>query len=378
MNSRLTAFIPLFILAVAAVSACTPQGSGSVRPRTGDNDPMQTNGASKQHKVDTALVNYIATSAGVCRASVVRNYIAQGANPNAEDSDDGAPILFHAINAGATSCVLELLEQGAAVTSPGTDVQGIDALYLEADSTRCDPRVVHALVAHGANPNARPSALYITDLQAAVSRQNLQCAQALIESGANVNVTGKRHFPPLVVAQFPTSSDGRERVAMTGLLLEHGADPNARGLGGVTAMFAAVGSVRAPGTAGPCVECVRLLFAAGAKADIFNWVGETPLLYALRPNFQTSIEAIRALVGGGADVNLANLKTGETPLMAAAARGSMPIIEVLKQAGADLCAQDKRERDASDYASDNGHAMLAKDLRCHSEPRDTRGTTGSD
>lgn len=57
---------------------------------------------------------------------------------------------------------------------------------------------------------------------------------------------------------------------------------------------------------------------------------------------------------------------GETPLMVAARRDHMGVVEHLLQAEADLLLRDRYGQTALDLASGNGHAAIAERLRIQS------------
>ena len=85
------------------------------------------------------------------------------------------------------------------------------------------------------------------------------------------------------------------------------------------------------------VESVQALLRAGAKANVANRNGITPLSLAALNGTRIVVEA---LVEAGADVN-ALLPQGQTALMMAARAGHVDAVNVLLSHGADV----KRARD---------------------------------
>ena len=81
-------------------------------------------------------------------------------------------------------------------------------------------------------------------------------------------------------------------AAMVGALLQAGADPNAVGPGGATALMMAARSGR--------VEAVRLLLEHGAAVDAATAAGRTALMWAA---FERHAESVRLLTASGADVH---------------------------------------------------------------------------
>lgn len=316
------------------------------------------------------MLSYINRSGQSCDPNRILAYLNQGASPNTMDSSSSQPLIM-TLSYGAENCALLLLDHGAmsGIRKPVGPV-GVFALTIAAGANTantCSPKVIEALIKHGADPNAI-SAWKQSPLLNAAMEKHVQCAKALLESGAEVNLSGNpRAITPLMAAQMPGfrgvwGHDVKERVRMTRLLLKHKADPNLKMISGQTALFIAVGLAH---SAMPCVRCAKLLLQAGADPNVVDKVGDTPLLWALMPNHRTSLMAVKVLVKGGANVNLASPKTGETPLMAAAARGDERIVRYLLRVGAQPCAHDKAGRMAANYAREHHYSKLVKLLSCH-------------
>jgi hypothetical protein len=101
-------------------------------------------------------------------------------------------------------------------------------------------------------------------------------------------------------------------------LLQQRANPNA-GAGASPALFAAA--------AGNHAACIRLLLAAGAKVDVTNSKGSTPLMVAA---FNANLKAMRVLLDAGADRSLKN-RDGVDALAFAKTRGSPEAIALLNE-----------------------------------------------
>ena len=104
-------------------------------------------------------------------------------------------------------------------------------------------------------------------------------------------------------------------------------------------------------------DAVRLLLERGADVGA---VADNPMrIQALHAAVAgRSLEAVRLLVGAGADVN-AGQHGGWTPLMGAAAHGDAEIVEVLLAAGADPAAVNDEGANAVSLATSNGHSQVA-------------------
>jgi len=144
-------------------------------------------------------------------------------------------------------------------------------------------------------------------------------------------------------------------------LLAAGADANARGADGSTAMIyaahfgdaaslqALLGAKGDPNLTngygvGPIHEAalradaglLRMLLDAGAEVDLALPQGETPLMLASRTS---GVDAVRLLIERGAMVNVVEQWQGQTPLMYAAAHDRAEVASALIAAGADVNAR---------------------------------------
>jgi ankyrin repeat protein len=96
----------------------------------------------------------------------------------------------------------------------------------------------------------------------------------------------------------------------------------------------------------------RALLAAGAKPDVANHYGVTPLLDASRTGDAGMMDL---LLKAGADPKRTHTE-GETPLMAASRSGSIPAVRLLLDRGADVNATDSFQKEtALMWASAEGH-----------------------
>ncbi|KAL2311125.1 hypothetical protein Nmel_002814 [Mimus melanotis] len=113
------------------------------------------------------------------------------------------------------------------------------------------------------------------------------------------------------------------------ILLEHGADPNHRGVSGSTALhFAVMASSK---------SLVELLLEHGADINAKDKLGYTPLTLAITENCE---EMVKFLLQKGADVN-AQDNILRTPLIVATASGNESAIRLLLHHGAVFPESDK-------------------------------------
>jgi ankyrin repeat protein len=88
------------------------------------------------------------------------------------------------------------------------------------------------------------------------------------------------------------------------------------------------------------------------------------------PDLATAELTVATLLGNGGDPNAAQAG-GSSPLHAAAARGSVELVEMLIRKGAIVDARDEQGRTPLALAEERGHAATAERLRRHAEiPRD--------
>jgi len=139
----------------------------------------------------------------------------------------------------------------------------LDALRTAVD----DP----AVIPNGLMPMAiGPCLVY------AIYWSPLAFIRQLLELGADANSSDHDGFPPLIAAltkgrDVPGSMKRDDVNAIVTLLLEHGADPNQRGINDYTALHMAV--------AGRNLPAIELLLAAGADRELKTRIDEceTPL-----------------------------------------------------------------------------------------------------
>ncbi|WP_408097092.1 ankyrin repeat domain-containing protein [Peredibacter sp. HCB2-198] len=161
----------------------------------------------------------------------------------------------------------------------------------------------------------RTPLLYSTQLN------RVEMAKILIENGADVNARDAKHDTPYLYA----GAEGKNEIlAMT---LEKGADLKSTNRYGGTALI--------PAAEKGHLETVKMLLKTKINVNHINRLGWTALLEAviLSDGGETHQKIIQELIKGGADVNIAD-KEGVTPLQHAQRRNYTKIVEILKAAGA--------------------------------------------
>ncbi|HVG70284.1 MAG TPA: ankyrin repeat domain-containing protein [Vicinamibacterales bacterium] len=171
-------------------------------------------------------------------------------------------------------------------------------------------------------------------------------------------------FSRTIDAAEPTLLDAAERgdrAAVT-RMLSKGADPNAPGPDGTTAVMYAA--------ANGDVELVRALIKAGANVKPKNQLGTTAITEAA---IIGSAPVIDALLKAGADPNTKNPE-GETPLMAVARSGNVDAAKLLVEARADVNAKENfGGQSALMWAAAQGQAEMVKFLASKGADLNARG-----
>ena len=176
---------------------------------------------------------------------------------NAEDPHDPIyfePVIAFAVTGGHTALTRALIERGALLAP-------YSAQLFSLAARDGDIGLIDLLLSSGADARTVDSGIYISP--------HLPALKRLIDAGAPVNRPGKNGFPPLV---FLSRADKGKRIASMRLLIEHGADVNAVGLQGRTALHNAAESGN--------VEAVKLLLTHGAERELKDGAGKSPLKLA--------------------------------------------------------------------------------------------------
>ncbi len=177
----------------------------------------------------------------------------------------------------------------------------------------------------------------------AVNRGDLPAVEHYIPNGADVNTKNKDSGGTALIA---ASAQGHRDVV--NLLLDKGADVNARDKNGVTALI--------PTSENGHKEVVLLLLAKGADVNAKTNKGSTALFLASQNGYK---EVVKTLLAKGADVN-AKTNNGATALMVASGLGHKEIVQALLDMGADVNAKTNKESTALMFASQKGHKEICE------------------
>jgi len=277
--------------------------------------------------------------------------ITAGADVN-DRASDGTQALPFAIWNGQEAFALFLLDQGA---SPDSDMGGVRALHVAAGPvdlwlepwtrTRYGGNVYSA--GNGGGSNGRLSA-----------RQRLNIVKALLAHGADPNARSVTSAMMMSYIGYPKKGAFEPFACGTGDL--RGATPlwvAALAANSSDRLFATVnvgdGQMSGPDASS---EILRTLLAAKADLRLTTVDGTTPLMVAAglgRATFDPNLkrgrrspsaeQAVQLLLDAGADINAVN-EADFTALHGAAFRGLNEVIKILVDRGAMIDARDFRGR----------------------------------
>lgn len=198
-----------------------------------------------------------------------------------------------------------------------------------------------------------------TALMMAAASGNLQLVHLLIERGADVNARKRDGSSALIYAVWHSSPK------MIRSLLDQGADPNARLVDGRSALVIAAEQDRLP--------VLTLLLAKGARARTTDAQGETPLILAAVRCQQTEI--LDLLIRSGCGVNATD-RLGNTALLMAAQHRTSNCVKLLLDRGADVNARNQFGQTALTLAAKNGCWENVRLLAAHGADVNARDADG--
>jgi ankyrin repeat protein len=266
----------------------------------------------------------VADAAKAGDLAAVKAMLKNGADVN-EAHGDGMTALHWAAQHGDATLAQMLLSAGANIRAT-TRLGGITPLHMASQGGHAT--VVAALIAAGADANSI-TATGATAVMLAARAGSTDTVTRLVETGADVNLKEKAFGQTALMI-----AAGLDRADVVRLLLARGADSKAAStvadLKVLTAPIEEGGPRGGAGAAPNAVPGVTRPYRYNEY--IGTQGGLTALHFAAR---QGSAAAARALVEGGADVNLVSPGDGATPLLVALINGHFDLAAMLIDKGAD-------------------------------------------
>nr|XP_022916026.1 kinase D-interacting substrate of 220 kDa isoform X5 [Onthophagus taurus] len=294
---------------------------------------------SKQVVVDdrdenggTALM--LACSRG--RGNFVRELLAHGADPNAEDSDNWTPLLC-AAKEGHTDICRQLVDHQAEIEH--REMGGWSALMWATYKGHTD--IVELLLEHKADVNAHGN-YHVPSLLWAAGRGRTAIVEALVSHGAKVNAGDKYGTTALIWGAR------KGHIDIVRCLLQAGANVDTAGMYSWTALLVA--------TQGNHEEVVTLLLEHKPNINALDKDGCSALTIACKEGFH---EIALALINVGAYINIQD-RAGDTNLIHAVKGGHRPIVETLLKKYADVNIAGKDRKTAIYIAVEKSQFAIVK------------------
>jgi ankyrin repeat protein len=365
MRKVLTTILPVSALALcvsALLSAAPPEANVAEAAMNGDTTTIRTlikQGAdvnSAQGDGTTAL-HWAALKGNV---ELARMLLYAGANPRSTTRLGGYTPLLMASRNGDAAMIDALLSNGADVKDKTTT--GVTPLMFAAESGHVD--AVKLLLDKGADVNAKENARGETALTFAAANGRTDVIRLLTARGANVKVTTK------VVDLTAYTKEEQEKFAA---IVATGAPPNSgvRASEGAKASQGSQSSQPAQASRGsqpaPAAQPQGRGGRGGApqiagvtRQYLYNELvgaqgGLTPLLLAAR---QGQLDAVKALLDAGADVNQVSAGDKTSPILIATINGRFDVAKFLLDQGAN-----------PNLAADNGATPLYAALNVQWAPK---------
>ena len=330
------------------------------------------------------LLHEVTLTKNVNALQMCRLLIESGAEINVKDSEGNTPLHFSVdrerrekLPDSVYNGIIDLLlDNGADVGSE--NMIGATPLHL-ATMQGADSSVVEKLIAKGADINAKTFVATYTPLHGAASEGRTDLVEVLLKHGANPDLKdGQNLTPPEIAKQqghqdtvevFRRLSDLKAKTppalpavdmqlleaARTGdneripQLLDMGANPNARDEEGYRVLMLAVKNIG--------VEAIKALVDSGADLEDECYLhGATALGLAVEGK---RYDIIRTLLNAGANVNAQSYNRA-TPLITAAAEGDIETARILLDAGADINICNMHNKSPLFAAAQYGHSGIVK------------------
>lgn len=237
---------------------------------------------------------------------------------------------LHIASRGGSAPVVAALLKGGADAGARTTTTGVTPLHLAAASGNTE--VVSMLLATGADANARESEWGQTPLIFAAAKNRVGAIAALLKGGADASITTKAVDLARFQALDRAAAERQRKVLEASVAKNQRPTPSQlqAAIQAARELFAS-GKIPAPDPKEAGEGRERNFNPEEINPPVSSKGGLTALLHAAR---QGHLEAARALLDGGADVNQVSAGEGTSPLLMAVINGQFDLAMLLVERGA--------------------------------------------
>ena len=294
---------------------------------------------------------------GDCSMEVLQAITDHGANANATDKDNGTALMWACLKSHVDAIhVLLKVESDTNIA----DKNGNTCL-MHAVGGYCTKEVLQAIIDHGADVNVTNKHT-LTALMTACKRRHVDAIYVLLKAGADTNIVHKNGDTCLMYAVC-----GNFSKAVLQEMIDHGADVNATNKENLSALMLACGQRH--------IDAIHVLLKAESDTNIADKDGFTCLMHAVAGD--CSKEVLQAIIDHGTDVNATN-EDNRPALMLACFKRHVDAIHVLLKEGSDTNIVNKTGDTCLMYAVDRDcskevlQAIIDHDADINATNKETR------
>ncbi len=278
---------------------------------------------------------------------VVEYLLSKGARVDEKDPGGLTP-LYKACFDGSLDIAKVLVDAGADVNLKST--HGYAPLFVAVKTKH--KLVVDYLLSKGARIDEKNGPNGLTALYKACFDGSFDIATVLVDAEAYVNLKSTEGYAPLFVAVQNKHKPVVEYLLSNGARIDEKNGPD-----GLTALYKAC--------ANGSLDIATVLVDAEADINVKDEFGFTPFYSAVQ---NKHIPVIKYLLSKGARIDEKNGPYDDTALNRACVIGSLEIVKILVNAGADINAVNKQGKSPLDFAVEKNHQSIVDYLKSLQPP----------